>query len=73
VLVCLNCKAYFGFCYGTYPTKELVETAVDKSVSTLALTNIYSTSELWEFVKLCREAGIKPIPGLMLLQTFAVI
>jgi DNA polymerase-3 subunit alpha len=37
--------------------------AVDKGVGTLALTNINSTCDIWDFVKFCQEEGIKPIPG----------
>ncbi len=59
----LNCKTYYSFKYGTYSTKELVETATDNGVTALALTNINSTCDGWEFVKLCREQGIKPIVG----------
>src|SRR5665647_505965 len=59
----LNCKTYYSFRYGTFSTEELVKTAVDKGVSTLALTNINSTCDVWEFVKLSLEAGIKPIAG----------
>ena len=59
----LNCKTYFSFRYGTFATDELIRTAVDSGITSLALTNINSTCDLWEFVKLCREAGIKPIAG----------
>ncbi len=59
----LNCKTYYSFRYGTIPTAELVATAVDKGISSLALTNINATCDIWEFVKLSQEAGIKPIAG----------
>lgn len=59
----LNCKTYFSFKYGTFSTEELVQTAVYKGVTTLALTNINSTWDNWEFVKLCRQQGIKPVVG----------
>ncbi|HEY5463235.1 MAG TPA: DNA polymerase III subunit alpha [Hanamia sp.] len=59
----LNCKTYYSFRYGTFSTQELVNTALDNGVSTLALTNINSTCDLWEFVKLAQQAGIKPIAG----------
>lgn len=59
----LNCKTYFSFKYGTFSTEELVSTALDKGVTTMALTNIHSTYDAWDFVKLCREKGIKPIVG----------
>lgn len=59
----LNCKTYYSFRYGTYSTEELVNVAVEKGISSLALTNINSTYDIWEFVKICREKNIKPIAG----------
>lgn len=59
----LNCKTYFSFKYGTFSTQELVKTAVDKGVTALALTNINSTCDAWDFVKYCRQDGIKPVVG----------
>ena len=58
-----NCKTYFSFRYGTFSSKELVKSAVDNGVTALALTNINSTCDIWDFVKYCREEGIKPITG----------
>jgi DNA-directed DNA polymerase III PolC len=59
----LNCHTYYSFCYGTLTTKELVELAAEQGVDTLALANINSTYDEWEFVKLCREQNIKPVLG----------
>ena len=59
----INCKTYFSFHFGTFSTRELVETAVDKGVTALALTNINSTCDVWEFVKICREWKVKPVVG----------
>ncbi len=59
----LNCKTYYSLRYGTFSTNQLVETAKAKGVASLALTNINSTGDCWEFVRLCRENGIKPITG----------
>jgi len=59
----LNCKTYFSFRYGTFSSKELVKAAVNHDVTALALTNINSTCDIWDFVKYCREEGIKPITG----------
>lgn len=59
----LNCKTYYSFRYGTIATEDLVKMAVDKGIASLALTNINSTCDIWEFVKLSLEAGIKPIAG----------
>lgn len=41
----------------------MVKTAVDKGITSLALTNINSTCDIWDFVKYCKEEGIKPIAG----------
>ncbi len=59
----LNSKTFFSFRYGTYSTKGLIEAAIEQGVTSLALTNINSTCDVWDFVKLCREAGINPVPG----------
>ncbi|MEO9020781.1 MAG: DNA polymerase III subunit alpha [Ginsengibacter sp.] len=59
----LNCKTYFSFRYGTFSTAELITAAVDKGIASMALTNVNSTCDTWEFVKLCIKAGIKPIAG----------
>jgi DNA polymerase-3 subunit alpha len=61
--MCINCKTYFSFRFGTFATSELVELAVDKGVTSLALTNINNTYDSWEFVKLCREHSVQPIVG----------
>jgi len=59
----LNCKSYYSFKYGTFSTEELVAAAADKGVKALALTNINTTYDTWDFVKHCRSQGIKPITG----------
>ena len=59
----LNCKTYFSFRYGTFSTDELVAQAMEAGASTLALTNINNTCDLWDFVDACRKNGLKPIGG----------
>jgi DNA polymerase III alpha subunit len=59
----LNCKTYFSFRYGTFATEELVKAAVELDISALALTNINSTCDTWDFVKFCSQQGVKPICG----------
>ena len=56
-------KTYFSFKYGTLSTQQLVEEGVEAGVTTLALTNINSTCDAWDFVLYCRQKGIKPILG----------
>ena len=60
----LNCKTFFSLRYGTIDTKDLVKSARQMGITSLALTNINITSDTWNFVKECQENGIKPIIGL---------
>ena len=59
----LNCKTWFSFHYGTFPTKDLVDSAQSLGIKAMALTNINSTADCWDFVLKCQEANIKPIVG----------
>lgn len=59
----LNCKTYYSYRYGTYSTKELVDAGVSAGATALAITNINSTADAWDFVKYCQESSIKPIVG----------
>ncbi len=59
----INCKTYFSFRYGTMSAKDLVKAAAERGVLSLALTNINSTCDIWDFVKACREENIQPIVG----------
>jgi len=56
-------KTYFSFKYGTFSTAALVKAAVEAGVPALALTNINSTADAWDFVRHCREQSVKPILG----------
>lgn len=60
----LNCKTYFSLRYGTITTKDLVTTARNMGITSLALTNINMTADVWTFVKECHAKDIKPIIGL---------
>jgi len=60
----LNCHSYFSLRYGTLSPKQLVAAAAKRQIPTLALTDINNTSAAFEFVQLCKNAGIKPILGI---------
>ncbi|HMH22467.1 MAG TPA: DNA polymerase III subunit alpha [Puia sp.] len=59
----LNCKTYFSFRYGTFGTEELVKAGAEAGAVALALTNINNTCDAWDFLKFCREQGIRPVLG----------
>ena len=48
----LNCKTNFSFRYGTFSTGDLVKKVVDLGITSLTLTNINSTCDDWEFVRI---------------------
>lgn len=59
----INCKTWFSLHYGTIKTEDLVTLAVEHGVRAMALTNINSTSDTWDFVEYCKENGVKPVAG----------
>ena len=59
----LNCKTWFSLRYGTIKAERLVELAEENGVSTLALTNINTTADVWDFVDFCQKKNIKPVAG----------
>ena len=67
----LNCKTNFSFRYGTFKTEELVAEAESLGVTTMAITNINNTCDVWDFVDHCNEAGIKPVAGAEITTRFA--
>lgn len=60
----LNCKTFFSLRYGTMHVQTLLNQAIARGITTMALTNINNTSDSWEFIQQCRQRGIKPVLGL---------
>ena len=60
----LNCHSYYSLRYGTLSIEKLVETAKACGVTTLALTDINNSTGMMDFVKTCRENGIRPVAGI---------
>ncbi len=60
----LNCHSYYSLRYGTLSIEKLVETAKTCGVTTLALTDINNSTGIIDFVKTCRENGIRPVAGI---------
>lgn len=59
----LNCKSHFSFRFGTYKTEELVHAGGERKVAAMAITNINTTCDAWDFYDQCREHGIHPVLG----------
>lgn len=59
----LNCHSYFSLLYGTFSPKELAESAKEKGISKLVLTDINITAGFYEVFLDCEKLGIEVIPG----------
>jgi DNA-directed DNA polymerase III PolC len=60
----LNCHTYHSLRYGVLSPEELVRQAAALKLEVLTLTDINSTSGVFDFVKACNLAGITPLVGL---------
>lgn len=60
----LNCHSFHSLRYGTIPLEELIDHAVTCTVTALALTDINTVTGIYNFMKGCDAAGIKPIIGM---------
>ena len=64
----LNCHSYHSLRYGTISLNKLVEQAKISNAQSLALTDINTVTGIYDFVKQCKEANIKPIVGVEFRQ-----
>ncbi|MCK6650041.1 MAG: PHP domain-containing protein, partial [Bacteroidia bacterium] len=60
----LNLHTYFSLRYGTMSIESIIEQAKHFQYTTLAITDINNSTGVFDFVKACKEAGIKPIVGM---------
>ncbi|AFD05218.1 DNA-directed DNA polymerase III PolC [Solitalea canadensis DSM 3403] len=60
----LNCHSSYSLRYGVLSVERLIELAKLHKVECLSLTDINNSTGAWEFGKLCRDAGIKPVIGI---------
>lgn len=59
-----NTHSYYSLRYGTLSPEKLVKLAAEHGIDELGLTDINNSSGMPDFVKLCREQGIKPMGGI---------
>ena len=60
----LNTHSYYSLRYGTFSIEALVRQAKILKVSTLTLTDINNSTGMPDFVKTCKQEGIKPVGGI---------
>ncbi|MFC3881184.1 DNA polymerase III subunit alpha [Algoriphagus namhaensis] len=59
----LNTHSYFSLRYGVFSTEQLLETAKQKKLKTMTLTDINNTSACMDFLRLAPKYDIKPVLG----------
>ncbi|MDG1331841.1 MAG: DNA polymerase III subunit alpha [Crocinitomicaceae bacterium] len=59
----LNTHTYYSLRYGVFDAHTLVELAQENGISSLALTDINTTSACMNFIREARKCGIKPVVG----------
>lgn len=60
----LNCHSFHSLRYGTIPLADLISQAVACGVKAVALTDINTVTGIYDFIKGCDAAGIKPLVGI---------
>ena len=65
----LNCHSYYSLRYGTLSIDALIEYALNYNLQSLTLTDINNSMGIPDFVKKCREHGIKPLAGIEFRDT----
>lgn len=59
-----NCHSYYSLRFGTMSVEELVSKGAMAGSTALALTDINATTGVYDFIKACNGAGIKPLIGI---------
>jgi len=60
----LNCHSFHSLRYGTIPLEDLISHASACGVTAMALTDINTVTGIYDFMKGCDAAGIKPLVGM---------
>jgi DNA-directed DNA polymerase III PolC len=60
----LNVHSQYSLRYGTMSIPKLVEEAVARGITQMALTDINNSTGVMEFMRNCDEQGVKPIGGI---------
>ena len=60
----LNTHTYYSLKHGTLSVEGLVDEALRYGVKEMVLTDINNTSAAFDFVKICKEKGVRPVLGI---------
>ncbi|MDT3401018.1 DNA polymerase III subunit alpha [Mucilaginibacter terrae] len=60
----LNVHSQYSLRYGTMSVETLVEEAMARGITQMALTDINNSTGIMEFMRVCDEKGMRPIGGM---------
>ncbi|PTS94172.1 DNA polymerase III subunit alpha [Pedobacter sp. HMWF019] len=60
----INVHSQYSLRYGTMSLVKLVDEALARGINQMVLTDINNSTGIMEFIRTCREKGVKPIGGL---------
>ncbi|WP_316634461.1 DNA polymerase III subunit alpha [uncultured Flavobacterium sp.] len=60
----LNCHSYHSLRYGTISLDDLIDQAVSCGIKAMALTDINTVTGIYDFIRACDKAEIKPLVGI---------
>jgi DNA polymerase-3 subunit alpha len=60
----INCKSWHSLRYGTFKPEELVQMAQEMGYEAIGLTDINTITGVYDFIKACKKANLKPIIGI---------
>lgn len=60
----INVHSQYSLRYGTLSIAKLIEEAAARGITQMVLTDINNSTGVMQFIRECREAGMKPIGGL---------
>lgn len=60
----LNCHSFHSLRYGTISLDTLIEQGVSCGVKAMALTDINTVTGIYDFIRACNKAEIKPLVGI---------
>ena len=67
----LNCHSHFSLNHGVLSPEVLVDEAMARGVTRLAMTDVNNTSGVFDFVEHCQNAGIEPTVGIEFRNGFS--
>ena len=60
----INVHSQYSLRYGTMSVEKLIDEALARGINQMVLTDINNSTGIMQFIRTCREKGIKPIGGL---------